>query len=259
MQLEVLVAAVNRELDELVDSMNLKCDAVIINQTDKNEYSEKEYPFGKVKFYQFNERGVGRSRNNALLRASGDIILFSDEDITYKDDYTDKILEEFKKYPKADMLLFNVDVCERRATYHTEKLTRIKVHNSGRYPTYSFAIKREKLIKSGVMFSLLFGGGAKYGCGEDSIFLKTLVDKGFKIYAVPVTIGSEKERESSWFKGYNEKFFFDKGVLFHYLYGFLADVMAVRFILKKKSFMCKEVNPKKALKLIRDGIKEGRG
>ena len=53
---------------------------------------------------------------------------------------------------------------------------------------------------------------------------------------------------------HNEKFFFDKGVLFHYLYGFLADVMAVRFILKKKSFMCKEVNPKKSFDKMNDFV-----
>lgn len=259
MRLEVLVAAVNREFEELVASMKLNCDAVIINQANTNEYAEKDYSFGKVKFYQFNERGVGLSRNNALLRASGDIVLFSDEDITYYDDYVERVTSEFEKRPEADMLLFNMDVCENRATYHTDKVTRIRLHNSGRYPTYSFAVKREKLIKAGVTFSLLFGGGAKYGCGEDSIFLKTLVDKGFKIYAVPVTIGSEKERESSWFKGYNEKFFFDKGVLFHYLYGGMAGIMAVRFVLTKKSFMCKDVSPKRALKLLKEGIKEGRG
>ena len=34
-----------------------------------------------------NERGIGLSRNTALMRATADIILFADEDVTYKDGY----------------------------------------------------------------------------------------------------------------------------------------------------------------------------
>lgn len=256
-ELEVLVSAVNRELDELVASMKLASNAVIVNQSDSEDYQEKKYDFGSVKFYQYNERGVGLSRNRALESSTKDLLLFSDEDIIYDEGYADKVIAEFEKYPDADMLLFNFNVCEARATYNTTEFTKIRWYNSGRYPTYSIAIKREVLIKSGVKFSLLFGGGAKYGCGEDSIFIKNLVDKGLKIYAVPVCLGSERERESSWFKGYTEKFFFDKGVLFHYLYGSLAGIMAIRFVLLKKSFMCKDVPAKKAYKLIKDGIKQG--
>lgn len=258
MNVEVVVSAVNREFDELVASMNLKSDAVIINQSNTDMQMEKTFPFGTVKFYQYAERGVGVSRNRGIDNSSKDIILFSDEDITYVDDYKNLVLGEFEKHPDADMLLFNMEVCESRFTYYTKELTRIKWYNSGRYPTYSFAIKRESLIKSKVRFSELFGGGAKYSCGEDSLFLKNLVDAGLKIYAVPVTIGSEAERESSWFKGYNEKFFFDRGVLYHFLYGWLAYPMAVRFIIKKKSFMCTEIPAKKALNLIKSGIKQGK-
>lgn len=258
MDLQVLVSAVNKEMDQLVSDMKLETDAIIINQCDVNEYKEKDYSFGKVKFYSFAERGVGLSRNNALLRGEGDILLFSDEDIVYEPGYKEVILSEFNKHKDADMLLFNFNVCESRRTYYTNKLTRISWLNSGRYPTYSIAIKRERLIKSGVTFSTLFGGGAKYSAGEDSLFIKNLVDKGLRIYAVTACIGSEQERESSWFKGYNEKFFFDRGVLFHFLYGKLAGIMAIRFILKKKSFMCDQISPSAAYKLIKDGIKEGR-
>lgn len=258
MKLEVLVSAVNRDFEELVSSMKLKSDAVIINQANSDSYKEQDYDFGKIKFYQFNEKGVGLSRNKALDNSTKDILLFSDEDITYDDDYVDKVLGEFEKYPEADMLLFNMRVCDARATYNTTELTKISWFNSGRYPTYSFAIKRNKLIESGVRFSLLFGGGAEYSCGEDSLFLKNLVDKKLKIYAVPVCIGQEAERESSWFKGYNEKFFFDRGVLYHFLYGKLAMVMGLRFILRKKSFMCNEVKAFKAWKLLKAGIKKGK-
>lgn len=258
MTLQVLVSAVNKNIDELVSTMNIKSDAIIINQCDRYGYEEKKIDDRTVRFYSFNERGVGLSRNNALLRATGDIILFSDDDIVYETDYEEKILDAFAKHPKVDAIFFNIDVCENRRTYHTDKETKIGLLNSGRYPTYSLAVRREKLQKSGITFSLLFGGGAKYSAGEDSLFIRDCLRKKFKLIAVPVNIGKEEERESTWFKGYNEKFFFDRGVLYHFLYGRNAGLFAWLFIMRKKSFMCKEIPAKKALSIMKAGIKEGR-
>ena len=115
------------------------------------------------------------------------------------------------------MVLFNIRVGESRATYYTEKFHRVHIWNAGRYPTYSFAVRRERLQAANITFSLLFGGGAKYSNGEDSLFLKDCLSYGFKVYATPVELGAETERESTWFHGYHEKFFTDRGVLYHFL------------------------------------------
>ena len=73
-------------------------------------------------------------------------------------------------------------------------------------------------------------------------------------------IGEEKPREgeeaSTWFKGYNEKFFYDRGVLYHYLYGSLAPVMQLRFLLKNKGTMCTEIPYKEAARLMKKGRRE---
>jgi len=258
MTLQVLVSAVDKELDTLVSDMKLDSDAIIVNQCDRYDYKEIEKNGHRIRCFDMNERGVGLSRNTALQRSEADIILFSDEDIVYDEGYADKVLKAFEDRPYADMLLFNMRVCEERFTYHTDKETRIKTYNSGRYPTYSFAIRREKIVAAGITYSLLFGGGAKYSAGEDSLFLLNCVKKGLKIYAVPIEIGEEKSRPSTWFNGYTEKFFYDRGVLYHHLYGKLAGVFAARFILKKKSFMCKEVKASRAYELIKKGIKDAR-
>ena len=254
MKLQVLVSAVGQEVSTLAERMHLESDAIIINQTKTIAYQEYEHAKHKICCYSFAEKGVGLSRNNALLRATGDIVLFSDEDIVYDAGYEEKILEEFKKHPEADMLLFNMRVGEARATYYTEKLHRVHIWNAGRYPTYSFAVRREKLHAAHITFSLLFGGGAKYSNGEDSLFLKDCLKYGFKVYAVPVTIGMEVERESTWFCGYHEKFFVDRGVLYHFLYGRLAGLMALRFLLAHGNVMCKEIPRKEAFAMMRRGI-----
>lgn len=258
MTLETLVSAVKEDVARLASKMNLQSDAIIINQCDENSYLEYEHNGSKIRCYSFAEKGVGLSRNNALLRAKADIVLFSDEDIVYKDGYASTIIKAFETHPEADMLLFNMQVEADRATYHIEKEHRVRFYNSGRYPTYSFAIRREKLHKKNITFSLLFGGGAKYSNGEDSLFLLECLKKGLKVYALPIEIGREVPRPSTWFNGYTNKFFFDRGVLYYHLYGPLRKVMAIRFLLAHKNVMCQEIPVKEAYKLMCDGMKEAR-
>lgn len=254
MNLQVLVSAVKQDVSALAERMHLESDAIIINQTDTFAFQEYEHAGKKISCYSFAEKGVGLSRNNALLRATADIVLFSDEDIVYDAGYEEKILTEFEKHPEADMLLFNMRVGEARATYYTEQLHRVHIWNAGRYPTYSFAVRREKLHAAHITFSLLFGGGARYSNGEDSLFLKDCLKYGLKVYAVPIEIGMEVERESTWFNGYHEKFFADRGVLYHFLYGKLAVPMALRFLLAYGDVMCKAISRKEAFALMKQGI-----
>lgn len=255
MKLQVLVSAVNQEAAVLAERMHLESDAIIINQTDDFGYEEYDHNGKRIQCYSFREKGVGLSRNNALLRAEGDIVLFSDEDIVYDAGYEKRVLDAFAQHPEADFLLFNMRVGASRATYYTKEFHRVHLWNAGRYPTYSFAVRREKLHAAHITFSLLFGGGAKYSNGEDSLFLKDCLKYGMAVYAVPSEIGAEQERESTWFHGYTDKFFVDRGVLYHFLYGRFAYLMAVRFIMAHGSVMCVEIPKKKALALMKKGIK----
>ena len=254
--LETLVSALGQNPALLAERMNLQSAAILINQGEKNEYLEYVHRGFPIRAYSFAERGVGLSRNNALLRGKADILLFSDEDIVYEEGYADRVLEAFRERPEADLLLFNMEVEADRATYHTLKEHRVRFYNSGRYPTYSFAVRRESLHKANVTFSLLFGGGAPYSNGEDSLFLMDCLKKKLKIYALPINLGKEVPRPSTWFKGYTEKFFFDRGVLYFFLYGKLRHLMALRFLFVHGKTMCSRISLKEAYGLMCKGMKE---
>ncbi|MBQ9134819.1 MAG: glycosyltransferase [Lachnospiraceae bacterium] len=261
MKLQVLVSAMHKEPKALAEKMNLCTEAVIINQCDTHAKEcftvlDEDGKERNICAYSFCERGVGLSRNNALLRATADISLFSDDDIIYDADYEKKILEEFAAHKDADVLLFNVEVNEKRRTYYNTDFHRVRWYNCGRYPAYAIAIKTEKMHSHNLTFSLLFGGGAKYSNGEDSLFLVDCLKAGLKLYASPVKIGKEEERNSgsTWFSGYNKKFFYDRGVLYRYLYGAMAKVFGLRFLLKIKKQMCGEVTLKQAYMWLKEGI-----
>ncbi len=262
MNMQVLVAAMNSSPEELIQKMQLESDAIVINQCDKVAYQELERtgtrgPFS-VKFFSFAERGVGLSRNNALLRADREIVLFSDDDIVYEPGYSKRVLDEFSSHPEADMILFEMEVIPERRTYHNTAFKRVHLYNCGRYPTFSFAAKRELLHRNQITYSLLFGGGARYSNGEDSLFLRECIKKGMKVYASPVGLGREEGTPSTWFHGFNQKFFYDRGVLYHFLYGRLAFVLSLRFLLRHGRKMCVEITRSQALSLMKQGIRDMR-
>lgn len=258
MRVEVLASVMNQNMDALVQKMQLDSDAVIINQCDCEDYAEMSINGQKIRFFSFPERGIGKSRNAAIERADGDICLFSDEDIVYEPGYAKAIEAEFEQNPNADMILFNIEVEEARRTYHITERKPVHWYNCGRYGAVSFAIRRSFLEKSGVRFSLLFGGGARFSNGEDSLFLKELMDKGCKVYTAPVLIGKEVGEDSSWFKGYTEKFFHDRGVLYHFLYGKMALIFGLRFLLVHRTKVCEQVPVQQAFCWMCQGVAEGK-
>lgn len=219
MNLQVLISTMHQENFDLLKKMNVSSDAIVINQCDKNDFNEFEFNKRVVKWYSFNERGVGLSRNSALMRSTADIILFADDDIIYDDNYEEKILNEFKNNPHADMIIFNLESQnEERPEFINTKKHFLSWYNCLKYGAAKIAVKREALLKSNICFSLLFGGGAKYSFGEDSLFITNCLQNKMKILASDVTIGKVLQEESTWFTGYNEKFYHDRGCLFKAMY-----------------------------------------
>ena len=253
-KIQLLVSAVDKDGAVLAEQMHIGSDAVIVNQCGRYGYEEIARNGHRIQVFAMAERGVGLSRNTALLHADADICVFSDEDIVLCGDYQEQIRRAYAELPDADMILVNVQVAPARRTYWNEDIHRINYRNYGRYPAYSITARHEALLRANVHYSLLFGGGARYSNGEDSLFLRDCLRAGLKIYAHTICIGEEKERESTWFTGYNEKFFYDRGVLYHYLYGHLARLMALRFLMSHRGVMCREIPWRKAYEIMGQGI-----
>ena len=97
-KVQVLVATMHQKDHSLVKKMNIRTDAIIGNQCDRNEIEEYTENEANIKWLSLAERGVGLNRNSTLNRATGDILLFADDDVVYYDDYEKTILSEFEKF-----------------------------------------------------------------------------------------------------------------------------------------------------------------
>ena len=116
----------NQKDFSIYNSMNLNSDTIIINQCDKNSYDDVVICENNVKMYSFAERGVGLSRNSALMRATADIIEFADDDMIFVDGYQEKVVKEFEKHPEADAILFSVQSLNyKRPLLNIDKFGRV--------------------------------------------------------------------------------------------------------------------------------------
>lgn len=214
MTIQVLVATMNQNDHSLPEKMRLKCDAIIGNQCDHNSVEEFVWRKHRIKYLNFSERGVGLNRNNALMRATGDICLFADDDMVYCDDYIETVMSAFKTHPDADVIAFNIK--EKKPTrYIIKKDERVWYHNYLRYGTARVAVRLKTIRSNGISFNLCYGGGTEHCHGEDTLFFTECLKKGLKMYAVPSIIASlTEERASTWNEGYNEKYLRDQGDLY---------------------------------------------
>lgn len=211
---QVLVATVGQDADSLPERMNLCSDAVICEQASGDGVRERSYRGCRISVHTFNERGVGRNRNHALELAEADICLIADDDMVYVDRYPRLVEEEFKKHPRADVILFNIRRADGRA-YPVRRAHRVGHLGFMRYGAVRIAFRREAIRENGISFSLLFGGGARFSHGEDTLFLRDCLRAGLRLVCTPTVIASLGDgRASTWFEGFTDRYFSDQGALY---------------------------------------------
>ena len=231
MKLEVLVATMNQDSIKLYNKMNIKTDALIINQCNREEYSEFKKNGKKVRFLSTKERGLSKSRNQALLYAKGDICLIADDDIEYEDDYEIKVLNAFKKIPDADVIIFNTTMLNYSGSITRKDIVNIRrAPKNKNYGSVRIAFRRQSFIKNNIWFNLAFGAGSIFGAGEETLVLRDINRKGLKIYEYPENIAKVDYSTSTWFDGYNEKYFFDKGAFLGASYPVLKNIFKYYYI-----------------------------
>ena len=220
--LQVLISTMNQVDHSLLDRMNIQSDAIVVNQCERNEIETFTYKGNTIKWISMTERGVGLSRNICLLNATADIILFADEDIVYQDGYTGEVISAFSSSPLADVICFNINLKNSSKNIgkhrNNKRIKKLHFYNTLRYGATLIGARRKALIRERVYFSTIFGGGAEFSSGEDSLFLKDCLKARLKIYSGTYFLGDVDDSTSSWFMGINEKLLVDRGRLYSLMF-----------------------------------------
>ena len=231
MKLEVLIATMHQKDRCLLNQMNIQSDAVVVNQCDNDHIECFDYCGHQVLWINSTERGLSRSRNMAMKRASADICVFADDDIRYYDGYPSAILNAFLQLPDSEILTFNINTSGKHQSIVPIKKVR-KAPRNKYYGSIRLAFRRQPVVDARLRFHEEFGAGAIYRSGEESLFLREARNAGLSVYENPHYIADVDYSSSSWFEGYTEKYYFDKGAFLAAAYGNLAIIYSAYFLLQ---------------------------
>lgn len=259
-KLEVLCVTMKQTDFSKLEEMNIQSDVVYANQSSETKYEEIAFGDHSAKMITTATRGVGVNRNLALLYAKGEYLLFSDDDLKYVDGYTEIVEKAFEEIPDADCIIFNIEtVGSDIARRKNAKIKRVRWYNALNYGAVRLAVKRVSVSREGIMFNTNFGGGTPFSCGEDTLYIVDMLNSKFKIYAYPQTIAVVDQNQSTWFSGFNEKFYYDKGVLFASVSRRWARFLCLQSLIRHPDYKKNDLTFSEAYRLMKSGIKAQKG
>jgi len=256
MTLEVLMSCMHQSDDTLVHNSQLTGNVLMINQCDHEDYVEYKTVSGIVRMFSTKDRGLTRSRNMAIAHARGDICLICDDDEVFVPGYEDAILTAYRDYPQADIIIFKM---ANRDPSFPDQSMRLRFPQTMKVSSWQISFRRKRLLESGVRFDELLGAGTGNGAEEELKFLLDCERAGLVIYYVPVVIASVAQEASTWFAGFNEAFFENRGATTRYILGTgLATLYAVYYVLRKKSLYQQNLSSGAALRATLRGIRNNK-
>lgn len=209
-RLQILLSCMHEQGAAIAERMNIRCDAVIVNQCDADaETVVQGNSGGTLLCIDSSERGLSRSRNMAMARAQGELCLLADDDETFADDVADIVARAFDEHPEAAILLFNVG--NSSATRY-RRARRVGYRGAMRTSSSSIAFRRNSVLKEGIRFDVEMGSGTGHGACEETKFLFDSMRRGLTVVGVPYIIATKTLHSASkWFEGYTRDYFLQRG------------------------------------------------
>ena len=256
MKLEILMSCMHQADDALIHASRIYGDVVMINQCEREEYAQYPTRDGVARMFSTKQRGLTKSRNMAIRNSCADVCLLSDDDEVFAPDYVEKVLGAYKSLPQADVIIFKM---ENREPSFPDQVMRLRFPKTMKVSSWQISFRRQRLLDTGVRFDELMGAGSGNGAEEELKFLTDCEKAGLQIWYVPQTIAAVAQQSSTWFEGFTERFFEDRGATTRYILGApLACAYGVYYVVKKRNMYAESVAPAQAMKAILRGIRENR-
>ena len=177
--------------------------------------------------------GVAKSRNEAIDRANGKYLIFSDDDIQFVEQGLVEAIDYLEQNPDVDMILGAAinEKGEKRKNYPNQVVPLTKF-NSAKAATYEMLIRVEAIRSKGIRFDEEFGAGAKNYLGDEFIFIADLIDAGGKGVSHPAVLAIHPD-ESSGSRWGSAKDFNARLAIFDRVFGTGAFVIRLGFALRR--------------------------
>lgn len=179
MTIELLISCMYQNDISIVTEDKLQCDVLVINQCNKDDYSESMVNGYRVRMISTRERGLSVSRNMAINNSQADICLICDDDEVLMPDCAKNILQAFERHPKADIITFALRYGEKKFA-NIEK--EVKYVEAMKTSSLQIAFRRKKIQKHRLSFNIKMGSGTGNGGGEEIKFLFDCLKAGLVIW-----------------------------------------------------------------------------
>lgn len=186
---------------------------LIVNQTRTDQLVSN---YHNIKIINSREIGLSNSRNVALKNASKEILLIADDDIVYKDNFIESILEGFNSV-SADVICFQYEIYGKPAKNYLSRISNdvnwLRLLNTS---SVEVALKKE-LVYNTFYFDDKFGKNAPFLMGEEIVFLSDLKKNKCKIGYFPQLILSHNHLTTG-FKTPIEQIYYSSGAIFYRIF-----------------------------------------
>ncbi|MGX1113389.1 glycosyltransferase involved in cell wall biosynthesis [Pseudoalteromonas sp. MBR-15] len=237
MTLDVLISCMNQNDTSILKRTNVQSGAIVINQCDKNDslfitYKDVKGQSHKIKFFSTVQRGLSKSRNEAIKQSQSDLCLICDDDEILVDEYEKLIVDAFSNNPDIDVIAFKLKYHKKIYPKSSKKINRfslLKINSP------QIAFRRDKVLKNNIFFDEFMGSGTGNGGGEENKFLMDCYRSNLKIIYLPILIAEiEESSESNWNSTFDKQYFMNRGWTTNRILGtFQALVYAFFFSLTK--------------------------
>lgn len=256
MKLDILMSCMHQVDDTLIRASHIYGDVVVVNQCDTDGFSQYPTREGVARIFSTKQRGLTKSRNMAIWNSDADVCLLSDDDEVFAPDYVEKVLGAYESLPQADVIIFKM---ENREPSFPDRIMRLRFPKTMKVSSWQISFRRQRLLDAGVWFDELMGAGSGNGAEEELKFLTDCEKAGLQIWYVPETIAAVAQQSSTWFEGFTERFFEDRGATTRYILGApLACTYGVYYVVKKRHMYAETITPAQAMKATLRGIRENK-
>lgn len=202
---------------------------VIVQNPDESSYVFNE---SAARLIELKSRGVAKSRNAAIERASGKYLLFGDDDISFDESGIAKAVNYLESQPDCAVLLLRaVDETGALRKNYVEAETAIKLTNSARAATYEMMVRVDAIKEKGIRFDEEFGAGVSNYLGDEYIFIADALRAGLNGVHLPVTIAIHP-KESSGSKWGTAEDLAARAKVFNRVFGWKAPIFKAAFLLR---------------------------
>ena len=202
---------------------------VLVQNTDESPYVFTEK---NAKLIELKNKGVAKSRNAALDRASGEFLLFGDDDMEFIESGVDAALAYFKANPDCAIILAQaIDESGALRKSYPSEITPLKLTNSAKAATYEMLVRVDALKEKGVRFDENFGAGAENYLGDEYILIADALRAGLKGAHLPVKLAIHP-KDSSGSKWGSEADLAARAKVFTRVFGWKAPIYRAAFLVR---------------------------